>query len=239
MRSFVSIHFRIYLIVLIFFTSTSSLLAQGIKNFTSEPQKFDEEMKGFLMETDKKEGEKIMEAFDLVWKGSRFTADQQQAIYKTSNAMLRKRMKAFPDFKNYIIALTSFANSTQTAQSFASWQASLDKLLLLPSKYFANYMITCNNLFKGNTLYESASTNWHSNVNNYSFDFDSIPKIVFATMNLVCTSKGDSSIIYDTKGVLYPTRQLFFGTGGKVNWVRAGWDASVVHAELSNYQVDV
>ncbi|MBK6839450.1 MAG: hypothetical protein IPG90_15305 [Bacteroidetes bacterium] len=196
-------------------------------------------MKTFLMETDKKEGEKIMEAFELVWTAGKFNADQQQSIYKTSNAMLRKRMKAFPDFKNYILALTSFASSTQSAQSVSAWQISLDKLLLMPAKYFANYMVTCNNLFRSNTLYESVSTNWHSDNSNYSFDFDSIPKIVFPALNLVCTSKGDSSIIFATKGVLYPTRQVFMGSGGKVNWLRAGWDAALVHAELSNYAIDV
>ncbi|MBK9542578.1 MAG: hypothetical protein IPO49_09700 [Bacteroidetes bacterium] len=216
-----------------------AVFAQGIKNFTTDPAKFQEEMKTFLMETDKKEGEKIMEAFELVWTAGKFNADQQQSIYKTSNAMLRKRMKAFPDFKNYILALTSFASSTQSAQSFSAWQISLDKLLLMPAKYFANYMVTCNNLFRSNTLYESVSTNWHSDNSNYSFDFDSIPKIVFPALNLVCTSKGDSSIIFATKGVLYPTRQVFMGSGGKVNWLRAGWDAALVHAELSNYAIDV
>ena len=110
-----------------------AVFAQGIKNFTTDPAKFQEEMKTFLMETDKKEGEKIMEAFELVWTAGKFNADQQQSIYKTSNAMLRKRMKAFPDFKNYILALTSFASSTQSAQSFSAWQISLDKLLLMPA----------------------------------------------------------------------------------------------------------
>ncbi|HRH65294.1 MAG TPA: hypothetical protein PLU53_03270, partial [Bacteroidia bacterium] len=179
----------------------NSASGQGIKNFTAEPVKFQEEMKGFLMETDKKEGEKIMEAFAPVWAGGKFTADQQQAIYKTSNGMLRKRMKAFPDFRNYILALTGFAGSNQSAQSFSGWQASLDKLLLMPAKYFANYMITCNNLFRSNSLYESVSTNWHSDNSNYSFDFDTLPKIVFPALNLVCVSKGDSSVIFNTKGV--------------------------------------
>ena len=230
----------LYSIILFFlfgFICESS--GQGIKNFTTDPVKFSEEMRTFLMETDKKEGEKIMDAFDVLWTGGKFSADQQQLIYKTSNAMLRKRMKAFPDFRNYIIALTSFAGSNQSAQSFSAWQASLDKLLLMPAKYFANYVITCNNLFRSNVLYESASTNWHSDNPNYTFEFDTIPKIVFPAMNLVCTSKGDSSIIFATKGVLYPTRQLFYGSGGKVNWVRAGWEESVVRAELSNYTIDV
>ena len=212
---------------------------QALKNFTADPLKYSQEMQGFLEETDKKEAGKIMEEFIIEWNGGKFSPTQQEAIYRTSNAMLRKRMKAFPDFKNYVIALTSFARSKQTQQSFTAWQASLDKLLLMPAKYFANYIMTCNNLFRDNSLYQSASTNWHSDNSTYSFEFDSLPKIVFPGMNLVSTSKGDSSIIYNTKGFLYPTQQKFYGTGGNVDWVRAGWDKNTVSAKLSNYVIDV
>ncbi len=213
--------------------------SQALKNFTSDPVKYSEDMQKFLEETDKKEAGKIMEEFVVVWNGGKFSPTQQDVIYRTSNAMLRKRMKAFPDFKNYIIALTSFAKSKQTQQSFTAWQASLDKLLLMPAKFFANYIMTCNNLFRDNSLYQSASTNWHSDNDTYSFEFDSLPKIVFPGMNLISTSKGDSSVIYNTKGFLYPTQQKFYGSGGNVDWVRAGWDKNTVSAKLSNYVIDV
>lgn len=221
------------------FMSVSFVNAQTIKNFTADPQKFVDEMKQFMQETDKKEGEKFMEEFNMVWASGKFSPQQQDAIYKTSNAMLRKRLKAFPDFKNYLSALISFSKSTQSAASFSAWQASLDKLLLLPARNFTNYIITCNNLFRDNTIYQSASTNWHSDNPNYTFDFDSIPKIIFPSLNLICSSKGDSSVIFSTKGVLYPTREIFYGNGGHVNWVRGGWDPNTVKAELRNFAIDV
>lgn len=51
-------------------------------------------------------------------------------------------------------------------------------------------------------------------------------------MNLISTSKGDSSVIYNTKGYLYPTQQKFYGSGGNVDWTRAGWDKNTVSAKL-------
>ena len=113
---------RILLIVISLVSFTLKGNAQALKNFTPDPVKFAEEMQKFLEETDKKEGSKIMEEFIIEWNGGKFNPTQQDAIYKTSNSMLRKRMKAFPDFKNYIIALTSFARSKQTKQSFTAWQ---------------------------------------------------------------------------------------------------------------------
>src|SRR6476659_7500992 len=83
--------------------------SQTIKNFTSDPAKFPEEMETFLTETNKKQGEEIMDAFNKQWAAGKFPAPQQDAIYRTANAMIRKRMKAFPDFANYIITLTGFA----------------------------------------------------------------------------------------------------------------------------------
>lgn len=212
---------------------------QAIRNFTDDPVKFADELQKFLAETDKKESEKVMEAFLPHWTGGKFSAQQQTAIYKTCNAMLRKRMKAIPDFRNYVMTLTSFAVSNQSAESFTAWQSSIDKLLLMPARFFPLYINTCNLLFRDNTLYESSSTRWHIDNNNYRFDFDSIPSILFSNANLICNSKGDSLLIRETSGSYYPTRQQLLGAGGKVNWIRAGWDEGAVRAQLSNYQVDV
>ncbi len=227
-------------LLLVFQTFAGCALAQtALKSFSADPQKYPTELQNFLEDADKKEAQKLMEEFNLIWTSGKFSSQQQELIYKTSNAMLKKRLKAIPDFFNYASALISFTKSSQTASSFAAWQASLEKLLLLPARHFSSYMTTCNNLFRGNILYESNSTNWHSDNSNYSFDADSIPKIVFNSLNLICSARNDSSIIFNTKGFLYPTRKLFYGQGGKVNWQRAGWDPNLVNAELKNYIIDV
>jgi len=215
------------------------VFSQSIKNFTAEPQKFAEEMEQFLTETDKKQGREIMETFLPIWNAGSFSQAEQEAVFKTANSMLRKRMKAFPDFKNYLTALIGFIQSGQTKASFAAWQESLNKLLLMNNRHFTAFMTTSNNLFRDNTLYKSTSTRWYSDNPNYAFEFDSLPKIVFPALTLTCSSKGDSSVISQTSGFLYPTTQLFYGKGGKVDWARGGWDPSQVRAELSNYVIDV
>jgi hypothetical protein len=224
---------------LVFILSLNGVAGQGIKSFPQDPINFLTELKNFLVETDKKEGEKLHEEFSILWNGGAFNAEQQQAIMKTHNSMLKKRMKAFPDFRNYLQALISFKASSQSEQSFSAWQSSLDRLLQMPAKHFANYIISCNDLFRDNSLYISTSTRWYTQMKNYTFEFDSIPKIVFSKMDLVCVSKGDSSVIYGTEGSLYPTRELFAGKGGKVNWERAGFDENTVNVNLSEYLVDL
>src|SRR5205823_12743005 len=135
-----------FLSISFFFFSFSSF-SQALKNFTAEPKKFLEEMQSFLEETHEKEADKIMPEFSDVWKSPQFLPAWQDAVMRTSNAMLRKRMKAFPHFKNYLASLVSFVKGGGTTQRFEQWQQSLDKLLLLPSKNFANYIIATNSLF--------------------------------------------------------------------------------------------
>ncbi|REJ83529.1 MAG: hypothetical protein DWQ44_03470 [Bacteroidetes bacterium] len=212
---------------------------QSTKSFSTDPSAFLSELKIFLVETDKKEGEKLIETFTPLWGSGRFSQSQQKDIIKTGNAMLKKRMKAFPDFKNYINSLISFAQSDQSSQSFDAWQASIDKLLALPARHFSNYINVCNFLFQDRSLYVSPSTRWYTPDGSYSFGFDSIPKIDFGKMTLICTAKSDSSVIYSTAGSLYPTLNLFIGKGGRVNWIRAGFDEQTVRADLNDYKIDV
>jgi hypothetical protein len=228
--------FLFYIILLI---SSANVFSQSLKNLTAEPKRFLEEMGSFLEETNDKEADQVMPKFSEIWTSTQFRPAWQEAVMRTSNAMLRKRMKAFPDFKNYLSALISFVQSGSTPQRFEEWQQSLDKLLLLPSKNFAIYMIASNAMFAGNSLYESASARWFTDNNTYIFEYDSLPKIVFPTMNLFCSSRGDTSQIFNTKGTYYPTLKLFYGQGGTVNWQRAGFDRATVSAELSGYSIDI
>ncbi|MEO5570999.1 MAG: hypothetical protein ABIT08_05830 [Bacteroidia bacterium] len=213
--------------------------AQALKSFTAEPVKFLQEMQGFLEETNKKESEKLMEKFTPVWNSGKISNDQKGLVYETSNAMLKKRMKAFPDFVNYLNAIMGFAESNQTPQSFANWHKSLEKLLKGTVRKYGDYLEICQNLFAANTLYESPTVKWTANKNTYTFEFDTLPKIIFSAINLTCTAKGDSSVIYNTKGSYYPNLKKFFGDGGKIYWTRAGIAEGDAYGELKKYAIDL
>jgi hypothetical protein len=228
------------LLLLLAVTLTApTLRGQALKSFTGDATKFPLDMKSMIAEANKNQSDEVLEPFMKAWKEGRFSADQQEHIYSTANAMLKKRMRPFPDFSNYLVTLASLANSNQPAESFTAWQRSVDRLLKLPSKNFASYISVCSSLFSSNTLYESASTRWYADNSNYSFDFDSLPKIVFGPMTLRCGSKGDSSEIFNTQGTYYPNTHLFYGQGGRVNWRRAGFDENTVYADLRNFVIDV
>jgi hypothetical protein len=218
--------------------------AQPIKKFSDDPAVFFEELKTFFQDIDnpddKKTAKAFVETFTLEWDGGKFSEDQKTQMIETCNKMLKKKMKPIPHFKNYLSTIISFNNTSQTEESFKAWEASLDKLInKSTSTLFIEYLDVSNNLFSENVLYKSSTTTWKSDNSNYSFEYDTIPRIVFPSLDLTCIANDDSAKIVSTSGVYFPTLLKWVGNGGKVLWTRAGLDENTVYAELAYYTINL
>jgi len=224
--------------LLIFTTLQSKLKAQSPKEFPSDSIAFFESMSDFLVDS-RKEGKDFMKQFETVWYGGYFSESQRNGVYEVCNNMLKKRLRAFPDFRNFLFTVGSFVtDENQTEESFQAWQGILFKLLEdKRKKKFTDFLDFCNNLFRENALYFSPSNVWASSNNDYLFGYDSLPKISFQSLDLICYAKRDSMKILNTKGAYYPTENLWVGSGGVVTWKRAGLLEDEVYAELPNYQI--
>jgi hypothetical protein len=235
MGAFLFRHLAI-LIFAIFITVSAN--AQNLKSFTPDSITFIKEISEFFITARKKEGEDFMKKeFLPVFYSGRFSEKDKQKIYRTCNIMLKKRMKPFPDFKNYLITMVGFLDSKQSEESFEAWQISLEKIIEnSTSKKFVDFLSFSGNLFAENILYQSNTVIWYTDNDRYRFEYDSLPYLIFSSLNLKCESKGDSSVIYKTAGKLYPTEGKWVGNGGIVNWKRTGFEDDV-HAELSDYQI--
>lgn len=232
------------LIILITIVSNSFAQSSKITHFSSDSTMFFEEMESFLRASRDEDGRLVMDEFSWEWYGGKFTDAQREDVYRIANLMLKKKKKAFPDFSNYIKTISYFVNSKyQTESTFFSWQQILEKLIngeaasksaSSARKQFVDYLQACNDLFEKNALYSSPANDWIANNSNYQFGFDSLPYIEFKALNLTCYSKGDSSIIFNTKGKYYPTEEIWYGEGGKINWERAGFPADSVYATIND-----
>lgn len=225
------------LVLLAFFGA--QVHAQVLKSITHEKEKFLEEMNDFLSASDKAGTKKFMESFEPFWLGTEVSEKQREAIYNFSDMMLSKRKKA-DDFSRYLFTIMSFSKSGQTDASFEAWHSNLSKVIEGSRKNFSNYLEICEILFKEGLLFASRSVEWKANTKNYEFGYDSLPYIQFNTeFDLVGYAKGDSTTIYSTKGTYYPTDEKWVGKGGIIDWQRAGFDRSVVRAELNDYSFDI
>ncbi len=216
-----------------------TLKAQSPTSFPKDSIEFFNTMEAFLVNS-RKEGKDFMKQFQVVWYGGYFSESQREGVYAVTNKMLKKKLRAFPDFRNYLFTVGSFVvDENQTEESFEAWQGIIFKLLEeRKKKKFTDFLEFCNGLFRQNAIYTSASTVWAANNNNYVFGFDSLPRISFESLDLICYAKRDSMKIYNTKGVYYPTEGLWIGKNGRVTWKRAGLLSDEVYAEISNYKIE-
>ena len=237
--------FRYLLIFLFFIIITNDVFSQMYRKFTLRTDKYIIELTDFFNDIDnakkRKEGKEFIEMFSLVYDSDALSEEQKKMIIRTSNNMLKRKMKQFPQFHKYLSTIISFTKTDNSEESFVNWHKSLKNLITKSSSSkFLNFLDICDKLFISNTLYKSNTVEWRSSSAEYSFELEGKKiKIIFPALNLTCYAKNDSSIIYNTKGVYYPIDYTWIGEGGKVNWLRAGFSEDKVFAQLSKYKLKV
>ncbi len=213
--------------------------AQVIRAFTPDSIKYFEEISKMFLDADKKRFKPFVEAFETVWYSGKVKESVRDNIYKTSNTMLKKRMRN-PEFQPYLFSIMSFIASDQSEENFVAWQKSINRLLEERNKrWFVDYVKMSANLFSDNIIFKSTSTIWKSDNSNYKFVYDSVPKVIFPSLNLACYAKKDSSVIYNTKGVYYPKTNSWEGEGGKITWERVGLDPTETYAVFEKYKLRI
>ncbi|MDP1744351.1 MAG: hypothetical protein Q8L90_02170, partial [Bacteroidota bacterium] len=237
--------FKYIILLFIAFVFTDKVVAQinPIKQYTEDPIKFLEEIRTMFEVTNmgKKEIKEYMEQFTLAWNSPKYNANLKKATYNSCNQMIKKKLRILPEYKSYLTSVMNFVNSNQSEDNFSSWQECINKILNGKiMKYYSEYLEMSENLFASNTFYKSAVVEFASSNNNYKFEYDSVPIIIFPSLNLRCfNNQNDSGFVYNTKGIYYPYTGVFIGNGGKVNWVRTGLEENMVWAELKKYRISL
>ncbi|MBA3972187.1 MAG: hypothetical protein H0X46_08590, partial [Bacteroidetes bacterium] len=236
---------RYVILLLVIICSGANSFAQlnPIKEFSVDPLKFLEEVKVMFEATnmEKKDIKEFVESFALAWNSPECNDNLKKSIVGTCNLMIKKKLRILPEYKSYLTSVKNFINSDQSETNFLTWQECINKILAgKVIRNFSDYLEMSENLFESNSFYNSSVIRFSSNNNKYIFEYDSVPKVIFPSMNMrIANNQNDTGIVYNTKGVYYPFRGLFIGEGGKVNWKRAGIEDNVVWAELKKYQISL
>lgn len=211
--------------------------------FSGDSTKFIGELNGVffnLPDNEKKIIAPFMEDFVQKWNQEEYGAAQKKIIYAIFNEMIKKKIRPYPDFFNYINALNIFVNSHQPDEYFVPWSDILKKLVTdKNNRKFVLFLDATTNLFSGDLIYKSPTTRWKIYRTAYRFSFDTVPVIEFQKSDLVCYANDDSLNIYNTKGIYYPLTNLWKGEGGLVNWKRAGEERDKIFASLNRYDIQM
>ena len=226
LKSFKLKIFFIFLFFLSLVFIPAGTCGQTLTKFTGDSTKFIGELNTLfqaLPDNEQKISGKLMVRFIQKWNSEKYDPSEKQIIYAVCNQMLKKRMRVFPDFYNFINSLDLFIDSRQPDPIFHEWSDVLQKLLEVKStRSFLSFLDNSISLFGENLVFKSQSARWKIKNPDYHFLFDSVPMIRFAASDLICYSNDDSLTVYKTKGLYFPLLNRWCGQDGRVNWIRAG-----------------
>lgn len=213
-------------------------MAQG-KPFSADPDAFLQEVNEMMVGADKKEGRAFMEnTFTPMWTGAFLDRSRKARVIEVANFMQKKRFDAFPHFRDYFGAVAAFPAGGRSTAEFDAWLQAMDQLVQKGRKQnVAAFINMCRDLFQENVIYRSASTTWRSTSAKFTFGFDSVAYVAFPKADLICLSRGDSSVIQGTTGVYYPGTERWHGRGGMVTWERAGLRPTATFAQWDHAYV--
>ncbi len=218
----------------------NTIKAQKANQFSGDTLLFVKELGSYFNETSaqKKEAMEYVVDFDENWKKEIF-GSYKKIIIENCNGFLKKRLKPFPYFIDYLNSVIYFIRSGQDVAHFENWANCLEKVLAGKSiRGFDNFLSMSASIFESNTFYNSPTYTYRSDSKDFKFEYDSIPKVVFKSFTLIGQNpRKDSISIVNTKGIFYPTLGKFYGNGGRVYWIKAGLGVDV-YADLKKVVID-
>ncbi len=229
------------LLFFVLFFPLATLFAQDIKSFSPDSIKFIDEMTaifGKVNPANKSDAEKILQNFTALWKSDKIASPQRAKTYSTCNMMLQNRMKPYPQFASFLAVFIDFINSGQSSESFNAWNTGLNKIISGKNyNQFQNYLETSHNLLINHCLLQTRASSWKFRTTDFYFQCDSVPTVVFPSLDLICVANNDSSVVYHTKGIFTPLKNNWNGQGGTINWSRVGMEK--VFATLDFYRISL
>lgn len=228
------------LLLSIFFVNT--ITSQSVK-FTSDTA-YVRELSHYLTRSSHTEVDTAFVNLTNIWKSSKLSSPQKSTIISISNALVKRRVRVFPHFYNYMMFIITETNSKTNSSHFNEWQLIFERFL--NDKSFSTSKL--NKVFEmilsldtSNTIFESRSVIWKSMSPGYTIEEANADKLIigFGEADLICYAKRDSMRIYKTKGQYNLFNNTWTGKGGKLTWEYAGLSKDSVYAILNDYKIDM
>lgn len=227
---------RSLVFTLILLCGSSAIFAQT--QFTPSPDKFLSQLKDYLGQYDKRMAKDFMDEFEKDFK--KMNGTMQSEAYDMANILSARQAKPYPEFYGYFAGLQYMYRNNQFGTIYPSWRAVIEKTMLAKDKkQLPDFLLFSYQFYTDGSIYKTQSTNWKATNAFYTYDYDNAPKLIFEKTDIRGFAKGDSSVIYETSGILYPLKEKFDGKGGIITYERAGLLRSETFAELKRYDINL
>lgn len=228
------------LILLIPFISSG----QALKPFPEEPEAFREKVAtvfdmiripAVMLDCDF-----VLDSLLAEWDRGAFNADEKFEIIRGSNLLVNRKLITYPDYYRYLYCILELHILDSRHHSVAPWIQGLDRDFSVRSlRQVQDLLELYENFFKDRQLSRTGSQTWSFTEESYEYKPDTAAAFVFDKTDLICSSAKDSSVIYNTKGIYYPTYAQWIGDGGKITWQRVGFHPDSVFVTLDSYRLNL
>ena len=228
-----------FLFLILISSSISAQSSKKIKSFTEESNVYIEELNTFMLSSSNEELGKFMKSFSKDWKKGIYSSDKQKSIFDISNALLKKRKRP-SHFLTFLESLEAFSKNQTFNSEFANWAHIVEQMISNSStSQQLKFLVFSRNLFDENLLVTNRSLSWKVSSSTFSFEFDSVPHLVFKEpLDLTCIARGDTLVIRQTSGRYTPLKTNWIGKEGLMDWNKAGFSIAEVYTELSDYSIN-
>ncbi len=213
-------------------------IAQRPTSFSFDPNVFIDEFESFVASTGKREIKDLGEEFSGYYRGGKFSVAQKNQVIRLSNEMLNANCQVQPDFENYLITLNALASNNALGK-FDNWHKTLSASLKRSKEDYQKFLLVSKNVFAENKLLQLGGFTWVSSSADAELIIEKEPLFLFKNLNLFCYTPGDTFELYNTSGKFYPSKNLWIGKGGRIDWTRVGLDSNKVYALIKNYKIDL
>ena len=222
----------------------SGLKAQVIDMYPTNEEDYIKRLNKDFNATKNPAMKETVETFTKHWADGQFAAEIMDNIIKYTNVMVERKMRVSPYFDMYIRVFNGFAERKNPSDNIDSWFETLEQVFANSStrshKQFKDFCEFSEHFFATNSLLHSRSKEWEYIGEEYIISFeDGNPKITIPAMDLIGFVRGDTVKIAKTSAVYYPFSSKLVGSGGRVDWSRAGLDSNDVFCELVDYEIEL
>lgn len=220
------------------------------QTYSQDREKFVKEYQRQVNEFGSKESQKLVKdkLGPLLLESSDFPDRYFTQMVNTSNKLIEKKFKTYPEVMDYVFSVFSFVDKKLSETSYDAWHASVDKLIENRNKEkLTQFLEFSSGFFSEGRIAESSDFSWYYLGGSYEFEVEKNAIIKFTGGDLVCrvvtnrnTAKErdvDSIRVYGTSGEYNPALNKWKGAGGKVTWERVGMSPGENFAVLNQFSV--
>ncbi len=212
--------------------------AQRPNSFSFDPTVFINEFESYMSTSSKREVKDMAEEFSGYYNAGKFTNQQKVQMIKLCNEMLNATCQISPDFEGYLKTINALV-SNNYLNKFDGWHKTLSASLKVSKEDFQKFLLASKNIFAENKMLTLGGFTWVTSTPDADLIIEKEPLFSFKNLNLICYTPGDTFELYNTSGKFYPSKNLWIGKGGKIDWTRVGLDSNKVYALIKNYRINL